>query len=372
MSSVGTHIRRKKANKTSMASFEMNGGREYWSFWSEDVRRAGCELYAQLASGIGGDEKLRQLAGQARRGQPPANLILGAVHFLLLRGADHPLKAFYPTLGGKADTDPRNAFPLFRDFVKQHEVDVVELIRSRVTNTNEVGRSALLHAGFRALASLSPQPLHLVEVGASAGLNVLWDSYGVRYMRDGVASVELGAERPLVLDCALRGESMPPSGPTPAIARRIGLERSPVDLEDADDRDWLRALIFPTEVGRLRRLEKAMELFQQSPPEIRRGDALELLPEAMAEASAENTLCVYHTITLYQFSRVMREAFESMLVVAGLRRPTFHLGFEFDGQNYALTLERHADGSRDVFPLAISHPHGTWIEWKAANDLAAR
>jgi len=372
MSSVGTHIRCKKANKTSMASFEMKGRREYWTFWSEDVRRAGCELYAQLASGIGGDEYLRHLAGQARRGQPPANLILGAVHFLLLRGADHPLKAFYPTVGGKADTDPGNAFPYFRDFVQQHEADVVGLIRSRITNTNEVGRSALLHAGFRALATLSPQPLHLIEVGASAGLNIFWDRYGVRYVRDGVPFVELGAEWPLVLDCALRGKFMPPTGPTPAIARRTGLERDPVDLEDASDRDWLRALVFPSEVGRLRRLEKAIEMFKQSLPEIRRGDALELLPEAMAEATLESTLCVYHTIVLYQFSHAMREAFDSMLVVAGLRRPTFHLGFEFDGQNYALVLERHADGSRDVFALAISHPHGTWIEWKVANDLAAR
>jgi len=372
MSSVGTHIRCKKANKTSMASFEMKGRREYWTFWSEDVRRAGCELYAQLASGIGGDEYLRHLAGQARRGQPPANLILGAVHFLLLRGADHPLKAFYPTVGGKADTDPGNAFPYFRDFVQQHEADVVGLIRSRITNTNEVGRSALLHAGFRALATLSPQPLHLIEVGASAGLNIFWDRYSVRYVRVGVPFVELGAERPLVLDCALRGEFMPPSGPTPAIARRTGLERDPVDLEDASDRDWLRALVFPSEVGRLRRLEKAIEMFKQSLPAIRRGDALELLPEAMAEASLESTLCVYHTIVLYQFSHAMREAFDSMLVVAGLRRPTFHLGFEFDGQNYALVLERHADGSRDVFALAISHPHGTWIEWKVANYLTAR
>src|SRR5690348_2272866 len=138
-----------------MASFKMSETRDYWTFWAEDVRRAGCELYARLALEIGGDKTLKELADQVRKGQPPANLILGAVHFLLLRGADHPLKAFYPTLGGRADGDLGQAFPLFRDFIRQHEVQVAQLIASRVTNTNEVGRSALLHTGFRALARIS-------------------------------------------------------------------------------------------------------------------------------------------------------------------------------------------------------------------------
>lgn len=355
-----------------MASFKMSETRDYWTFWAEDVRRAGCELYARLALEIGRDKKLKGLAEQARKGQPPANLILGAVHFLLLRGADHPVRAFYPTLGGKGDGDLESAFPLFRDFVHQHESQVFQLITSRVTNTNEVGRSALLHSGFRALAKLSTEPLHLIEVGASAGLNLLWHRFGVRFARDGMAAATIAPDAPLVLDCALRGNIDPPSTPTPAIGRRVGIELNPVDLGDADDRDWLRALIFPTEVGRLRRLEKAIAMFQQSPCEVRHGDALALLPEAMAEASPQTTLCVYHTIVLYQFSREMREAFDSLLVTAGLRRPVFHLAFEFDGRDYTLLLERHFDGSRDAFPLAISHPHGTWLEWKATNGISLR
>ena len=353
-----------------MTSFEVEGTRDYWRFWSEDVRRAGCELYARLARGIGTDAKLKAIAAQARKGQPPANLILAAVHFLLLRGADHPLKKFYPTLGGHTEqTDLEQAFPEFRDFVLAHEDAIGSLIRTRVTNTNEIGRSALLHAGFRVLAGFSPKPLYLIEVGSSAGLNLLWDHYGVRYTRDDAGSVELISRAPLMLDCALHGIGTPPASPTPTIERRIGLELNPVNLQDPDDRDWLRALIFPTEVVRLRRLEKAIAMFDATLCEIRPGDALELLPDAMAEASLEQTLCIYHTIVLYQFSRAMREALEAMLIAAGLRRTVFRLGFEFDGSAYALSLERYADGRRDVFTLAISHPHGTWIEWIAPDDL---
>lgn len=352
-----------------MPSIKIDESRDYWDFWSADVRRAGCELYARLAAGIGGDARLKKIAALAREGQPPANLILAAVHFLLLRGTDHPLKEFYPTLGGQAEPDLEPVFPLFRDFVFKHQDAVEELVGKRVTNTNEIGRSALLHAGFRVLARRSAAPLHLIEVGSSAGLNLLWDRYGVRYVRKGVASVELVQGAPLVLDCALRGGMDPPANPTPTVARRIGLELNPVDLEDPDDRDWLRALIFPTETGRLRRLEKAIAMFDNGACEIRHGDALELLADAMAEASSEQTLCVYHTIVLYQFSREMREAFDSLLIAAGLRRTVFRLGFEFDGSAYSLSLDRYAGGQHEVFPLAISHPHGTWIEWIAPNGL---
>jgi hypothetical protein len=72
----------------------INGSPEYWAFWSSDARRIGCELYARLAEAIGRDEDLKALSARAKKGQPHANMIFGAVHLLLLRGADHELKGF--------------------------------------------------------------------------------------------------------------------------------------------------------------------------------------------------------------------------------------------------------------------------------------
>ena len=338
---------------------------DYWAFWSNDVRRTGCELYARLATVIGNSERLRAIASHASQGQPPANLILAAVHFLLFRSADHPLHAFYPTLGGRQAADDQNLSALFTDFVERHSAEIVRLVETRVTNTNEVGRSALLHAGFRELAKESPRPLHLIEIGASAGLNLVWDSYGVLYQRDGKVAAAAGANSELLLECQLRSERLPPAGTLPAVKRRLGLELNPVDLSNQDDRDWLRALVFPTDVGRLNRLERAMALFANASPEIRHGDALDLLPDALAEATPDVTLCVYHTIVLYQFSREQKEALESLLTVAGLRRPLFRLSFEFADNDYVLSLIRYEDGIRAERKLAISHPHGTWIEWQA-------
>jgi hypothetical protein len=337
--------------------------RDYWTFFSEDAGRTGSPLYSRLAAGIGGDDALKALAARARKGQPQPNLILGAVHYLLLRGADHPLKRFYATVGGGPQGD--DPFPVFRDFVAANRAEIGRLIESRVTNTNEIGRSALLHPAFRILADETKAPLHLIEIGPSAGLNLIWDKYGVTYLRDGGIAASVNPDAPLVIDCELRGDKNPPVGPNPAVARRLGLELNPINLGNAEDRDWLRALVWPEWPARLRRLERAIALFADENEEIRCGDALALLPDALAEAAPGHAVAIYHTIATYQFSREMKEALENMLVVAGLRRTVYEVSFEFDGAEYLLSLIRHRDGTRERRVLGNSHPHGVWLEWRA-------
>jgi len=338
---------------------------DYWKFFADDARRTGSALYGRLAEGIGADEGLKALAARARVGQPHANLILGAVHFLILRGARHPLTRFYPTAGGTVSAEAEDPMPDFRDFVRAHLTDIERLIETRVTNTNEVGRSAILHPGFRVIARQTDAPLSTIEIGPSAGLNLIWDRYGVRYSCAGAVVAEVNPQAPLVIDCELRGEGVPPAGPTPRVAGRVGLELNPVDLSDADDRDWLRALMWPDQLSRLARLDRAIELFRAEKPPILAGDALALLPDALALVPRDATPVVTHTIAVYQFSRDMREALESMLVVAGLRRPVWRLSFEYDGQLYILSAIRYADGVREETRLASCHPHGTWLEWLA-------
>ncbi len=338
---------------------------DYWTFFIEDAVRIGSPLYARLATGIrDDDEDLKALAARARKGQPHANMILGAVHFLLLRGADHPLRNHYPDLGGKAPQG-EDPFPLFQDFVRVHRDAVAHLIETRVTNTNEVGRSSVLHAGFRAVARETDAPLHLIEIGPSAGLNMIWDRYGVRYSRTGEIAAAIRPDAPLVIDCELRGDHLPPFDVAPKVGGRVGLELNPVDLSNADDRDWLRALMWPDQVARMRRLERAIELFAQERPEIRSGNALDLLPDALAEVPPDGIACVYHTIAVYQFSTAMKEALENILIVAGLRRPVLRLAFEFDGKECGASRIRYHDGVRDEKMLANAHPHGAWIEWLA-------
>jgi hypothetical protein len=333
----------------------------YWRRFAGEAQKLGSPLYERLALAVDGDAALKAIAARGRAGQPHANLLFASVHFLLLQGAQHPLREFYATLGGTAEGDP---FPTFRDFVLTHADAVAALVETRVTNTNEVARSCVLRAGFAALAQRERAPLHLIEIGPSAGLNMIWDRYGMRYRRDGAVVAQVMPDAALVLDCELRGVQTPPLAVAPMIAARIGLERDLVNLSDMNDRQWLRALVWPDQPQRLDRLDRAIAIFRNAPPEILGGDALALLPDVLAAVPPGDTVCVYHTIAVYQFSAAMKDALIAILTNAG--RPVWHLSFEFDGaQDYALTLTRHADGVAEAQVLAVAQAHGGWIDWRA-------
>ncbi|MBS0275888.1 MAG: DUF2332 domain-containing protein [Proteobacteria bacterium] len=337
---------------------------DYWDFFTSEAKRADSPLYVRLSEGVRDNPELRAFAAQAKKGQPHANILFGAVHYLLLRGADHPLRAFYPNLNGgtRIEGDP---FPHFIDFAGRHRDALASLIASKVTNTNEVGRSSLLHAAFRAVAEDGGEPLNLIEIGPSAGLNLIWNRYGVRYHRGG-ETFELPVKNPaLIIDCELRGERNPPLGPTPEIASRVGLELNPVNLDDPTQRDWLRALVWPDTRGRFERLEAALKAYASDRPEIRIGSALDLLPDALRAIPEDRRVCVYHSYAVYQFSREMKEALESLLTLAGLRRPIWRIGIEggLDGSN-TIEMTCYHDGIRDAQTLALCHPHGAWLDWR--------
>ena len=334
--------------------------KDYWRDFAEEARRQGSPLYAQLAIAIDGDESLKALTAGRRPGQPSANLLLAAVHYLLLKGAVHPLRDCYATLGGTASGE--NVFALFQDFVTARRDAVRQLIETRVTNTNEVGRAAILRAGFGALAQQESAKLNLIEIGPSAGLNLNWDQYGVRYRQGGAVAAEVLPGAELVLDCDLKTDAMPPMV-LPRLGRRLGLELHPVNLLNDDDRTWLRALVWPDQPQRLARLDAAISLFLRAPAEIRGGDALALLPEALAQMPGDEAVCVYHTIVTYQFSAVMREELESLLTAA--RRPVWHLSLEFDGQSgFAVTLAHHQSGFVRARILGSASAHGAWLAWQ--------
>jgi hypothetical protein len=340
-------------------------GFDYWEFFAAEARRSNAPLYVRLTKGVSGDPQIKALANTVRKGQPPANVLFGAVHFLLLRGAEHPLRRFYPNLNGGVRVEDEDPFPDFRDFVETNRAALAPLIARGVTNTSEVGRSALLHAGFRALARQAGEPLNLVELGPGACLNFFWDRYSVRY-HQGAEIFTVGAEdAPLVLDAEARGERLPPLGLTPKVASRVGLELNPVDITDPDVRDWLKALVWPDHVARFERLEKALAVSAGTKPNILVGDALTLLPDALRGIPEDQTACVYHSFVVYQFSEEMREALDNMLTMVSLRRPIWRLSCEgtLSGEN-PLLLYSYRDGIKEKRLLALCDPHGGWLEWR--------
>jgi hypothetical protein len=321
-------------------------------------------LYARLAAGLAGDAALCALAAQARPDQPLPVFFLGAVHYLLRQEPDHPLAAYYPDLAGAAVAlgDP---YPLFHAFCLEHQGALVDLLTTRRVQTNEVQRCACLLPAFGLVAARGGgRPLALVEVGASAGLNLLWDRYGYRYS-DGTQVGDPAA--PVQIACTLRGAHRPPLPATfPPIASRVGLDLNPVDLRDPDALRWLRALIWPEQANRAALLEQAVAAARADPPHLLAGDALARLPEVFAALPLDATLCVWHSWTLNQFPRAAREQFVALLAAEAARREVYDIWMEsFPGDRPHVRLLTFRAGERTEQMLAYCSPHGYWLEWVA-------
>jgi hypothetical protein len=318
----------------------------------------GSALYARLSEGILGDPDLLQLAALAPVGQPPPDLLFGAVHYLLLEGAGHPLARIYPSLNGGRDVadDP---FPTFRDFCLSHGELISALMRTRRVQTNEVGRSAVLQRGFAAVARRAEAPLLLVEVGAGAGLNLVGERY--LYSYSGREVGDLGSA--VRIECQLRGDLTPPLK-VAEVGWRVGIDRDPIDLRDPDQALWLRALVWPDQPRRAELLLAAVGAAQADPPEVLRGDALDLLPAVLAGAPDDGCLCVFSSFALYQLGPAERDRLDRLVREAAHERAVHRLTLEWNpGDRPYLEWEEFGAGGADRVRLAAAHDHGQWLEW---------
>jgi hypothetical protein len=218
---------------------------------------------------IAEDEKLMAVLNRIEH-KPQPNVLLAGVQSLLMHDPTEPLAGFYPNLvddpAPVADVDRT-----FREFVLEHNEELVEIGRTRHTQTNEAGRcSALLPAIWETGSSR----FHLIDLGASAGLNLALDRY--RYRWDGL---EWGPESPVTLQCAIRGRIPDPQ--EIELLSRIGLDLNPLDPSDPDDRQWLEALIWPEQEDRRRRLHAALGIHRELDVDLIAGDASETLGLAL-------------------------------------------------------------------------------------------
>ncbi len=320
--------------------------------------------YAALAAGVAGDGELLALAAQRQEGQPAPNMLFGAVQYLLLRGVEHPLAAHYPILSGP-EAAPGPAFPPFRAFCLEHRDRVADLIATRRTQTQVVRRCTCLLPALGLVYREAEAPLALVDVGASAGLNLNFDRYAYRYLRSGSECLRWGRGGAGVeLEADLQGPGTPLVPPQEIpVASRDGIDVNPIDLSDPDELLWLRALIWPEHVERHAQLVDAAAELKDSPVRLHRGDASKDLPHLLERVPGEVALVVYSTIALYQISREGRRRITEALETRSRERPVWRVALE-GVHPPSLTLTRYLGGSGETELLARASPHGWWIEWR--------
>lgn len=316
----------------------MDVAEQYRRFVVREVRGHSA-VYEETAERIAGDPELIALIEGLPQPKRQPNLLLASVRFL----------------GG-----PVGDYPAFRTWLTTHWDRVRATVLRHRTQTNEAGRCAVL---LPLLASL-PQPLALIEVGASAGLCLYPDRY--RYLYD--ERPPLGpADSPVSLPCRTTGPVPFPERP-PSVVWRAGVDLNPLDVRDADQVRWLECLIWPEQTHRLDRLRDAVRIVRAEPPHLVRGDLNRTVRELVARVPRGATPVVFHSAVMPYLSEGERQAFTETvrsLPVRWISNESPGLFPSVEGRlPHPVSPDRTAFAlALDERPVALGSPHGQWLEW---------
>lgn len=333
-----------------------------------ELQRLGCELagsplYAEVlaavASEVGGDGPCARLLGPyaaAPFGDAVVLRFLAAVHLLVLAGDAPELARHYGSTGGSPGNDLTTAFVTT---VAAHE-SVIETRMTWGVQTNEVGRSVVLLGGFQE-AARTGLPLRILEVGASAGLNLRFDQF--RY-RSGPA--DLGPETSaVVFDEPWLGGARPPLSRLAEVVERRGCDLDPIDPGTDAGRLRLRSLVWPDQPERRHRLDQAIEVAVRHPVVIDQADAVEWLAVHLADPVPGMTTVVAHSIVLQYLPGPTRRALIELLDQAGERAtrdaPLAWVRMEPGGERAETRITQWPGGRTRL--LSTSGYHGPPVAW---------
>ncbi|MET7490047.1 DUF2332 domain-containing protein [Streptomyces sp. NPDC005538] len=336
-------------------------------------------VYETLSEGVAGDESLLALLLETPEDQRRPSLLFAAVNLLLASRRDSELAAYYAIHGGRRAVDDQ-LVPTFAAFCGRHRDELARLLSQRSTQTNEIRRCVALRLGADHVHRHWPGPVALVEVGASAGLNLLFDHYD--YRLDGGTSSAVGGSS-VVVSCEVRGSSGTGVLRTvPGITRRLGIDQHPIDLDDPDARAWLEAFIWPEQTGELATLRGAIDLAAgASGMRVAAGDATTDTARILGELPGREPVVVFTASLLSYLTAPARTAFVAQLDEAARRRPVAWVFAEAPGLLATTALDIAAlhgplarrnslylvgaglrgDGDRHDQLLGLADPYLRWI-----------
>ena len=271
--------------------------------------------------------------------------LMGAVHRLVLENVLPELAERYPSTGG--DGDASAAWPAFRDALTAHRERIRTMLASGC-QTNEVGRSAALVGGFLEVAQRSRKPLRILEIGASAGLNLRWDRY--RYESSEGAWGDAGSH----VRFTHSFEAPPPLNRSADVVERKGCDLNPIDPTTEEGALTLRSFVWADQLGRMAQLDGALETAAEVPVEVERMGAADFLDRELARSRPEVATVVFHSVFMQYVDQAERDRIAATLAGGSAH----HLSLE-PGEAAEARLEVGLDGEL----LGTSLAHGTGVRW---------
>ena len=281
--------------------------------------------------------------------------LAGSLNGLVQTGAAPALATLYPP---NPMPEAKTLWAELDGALRAHEAAVLSRL-DRAPQTNEVGRSAALMTGLMTIAAQYPLPFELFETGCSAGLNLNLARFS--YNLGGVSAGEAGS----TVHLSPEWSGPPPAAADVRIIATRGVDISPLNVADADDRELLTAYVWPDMLERLARVRAAIDIALAHPPRIDAEDAASWVERTLAEAPKPGvTRVLYSTIAFQYFPPVSQARIAAHASKVGAKgtaeAPFAWLRFEadpeYDGRP-SLRLTLWPTGEEQV--LGTGHPHGT-------------
>lgn len=318
-----------------------------------------CDLFAtRLQPGDPIADQLLQWRATKSASQPLIALrVAGALHGLVLEKRCVALTQVYPP----AECSDELVWQGIADAMHTHATYILDRLTS-APQTNEVRRAAILVPGFLEIALCTGLPLSLSEIGASAGLNLLWDQFG--YTLGDLSWGNLAS--PVQLAPVWHGSAV--ADQVVEVRERSGCDLNPIDVNRHEDRLRLLSYIWADQTDRFDRTSAAIDLAQRPRIRVEAADVLTWLPARLTRNWSGSAHVLYHTIVWQYFPEAVQRAALQMITQAGERTsasaPLAWLRFEADdvtpGAGLRLTLWPGGVEKQ----VARADFHGRWIDWR--------
>lgn len=300
----------------------------------------GSPLYAAVCRRLADEPVVAEVAPDDRWDFPLR--LLAALHYLALSEGIDPWD------------DPVRVISERADWVARFTVE-------QGVQTNEVQRSWMLLPCFLELARrAAADQLDLVELGPSAGLNLVWDRYRYRYANGTWGSEDASLELTAEERSTVPGELLQVR---PRVRGRVGIDRSPIDVTTGDGALLLKCFVWADQAARLERLDRAIEALRQDSPQLVHGDLVTLLPEVLERRVDGALTVVFETAVLGYVSEEGRQEVFATLDRAGAEGPLalVRTAHPPEGsERYGISIRLWPQQTETVLFAGF---HGQWLEW---------
>ena len=317
-------------------------------------------IIAQIALIDGGTQcgrKIKNWPGKPLEDAMPLRLTGGLHHLYLTKKEPRLADIYEGRLTKQSDIDA-----LVAKVVADHDAALLPWF-DNPPQTNESGRSAGFMGALLWLSGKVGSQFELLELGASAGVNTMMGRYHYQ-----LGSVSAGPEAsPMQIRPEWKGPN-PPNAQVEIISAQA-CDQNPIDLTDDETAQRLKGYIWPEMPTRFERMEAAITLAKQQPPDVTKADAADWVEQQLKLPQvAGHTRVLMHSIVWQYLPSQTKARIEAAMMDAGSKASEDHplawISLETNRKTFSHELiVRYWPGGEKGILLGHAHAHGAWLEW---------